>query len=390
MGERRRKMTENVWERILQPNKLPNITDFPNKIDLNDVMTIRESGKPTLEQIITILDEIEHLDNETALVLPEGFIYRVDARTVRKNVRPIALRRIRTKKEAIEQEITPEKLIKEKIEEMRARYLSNPETLRDDYAGISYKGITDRKIKNYLLSDAIEGYLHAKTAGVLIKINRYDTLESLLKSKEFKELSEEERATVTRLTKAETRYEILKIRKRKMLTEVPEKVRRIILTKQAERAVLMVPSTSKAGKFYENIKFRKLPEAFPDDKYPDLNKEFYASWTDFYTEPSCNCDDKMWFITYLRPNQIWNCVHEIAAFRKAIAMDWQGNQPITYPNPYIATSPFFKPTQKAIDYYMKERNQLFVKKGDDYRHLAKVYLDIWLEKQLRRGKLELL
>lgn len=383
-------MTEvSVWERIMAANRLPTITEFPIKKDLNEFMTIMETGKPTLEQTLDILDLVAELDHETALILPEGFLYRVDARTVRKNVKPIALRRITTKKEAIEQEITPEKLIKEKIEEMRNRYNRDNETLREDYAGISYRGITDRKIKNYLLSDAVGGYLYSKIASALIKINRYDTLESLLKSKEAKKFSDEEKATITRMSRAETRHELLKIRQRKMLTEVPEKPRRIILTKQAERAVLTVPSTSEAGKFYGNIKFRKLPEVFPDDKYPELNKEFHATWTDFYTEPSCNCDDKMWFITYLRPNQIWNCVHEIAAFRKAIAMDWQGNQPTTYPNPYIATSPFFKPTEKAIDFYMKLRNQVFVKK-EEYKHLAKVYLDIWLEKQVRRGKLELL
>lgn len=364
-------LEQEIWDRILEANKFPAISEFSRKLDLNESITIEESGKPNLEQTIEILDIVRNLDSETAVVLPEGFLYNVEARTVRKNVRPITLRRIKTKKEAIESEVTPVKLIKEKIKELQERYLSKPESLLDDYAGINYRGITDRKIKNYLVSDCIEGFLHAQTAKSLIQIKRYDTLEELLKDK--KALPLEERAAIRR--------ELLKIRKRKMM--VPEKARKIILTKQAERVVIRIPSRSEQGKYYTNIRFRRLPESFSDE-----DKEFYASWTDFYTEPSCNCEDKTWFISYLRPGQIWHCVHEIAAFRKAISEDWRGEHPIK--QPYIATSPFFKPTKKAIEIYIKWRNQVFAKKGNQYRHLAKVYTDIWLLKEVIRKEIELL
>ncbi len=373
----------NAWDEIIEANKLPNKTDFSIIYDLNEneEMEIRESGKPRLEQTVEILHLIASLDHESAVVLPEGFLYKVDARTVRKNVRPITLRRVYSKRAAIEQEITPRKLIREKIRQMQERYQSKPETLCEDYAGINYRGITDKKTKNYLISDAIEGFLHAKNAASLIEIKRYDTLENLLKTKAMNKLPIHEKASIRR--------ELLKIKQRKMLTQISDKPRKIILSREAVRIVKKVPSTSKREKFYKNIKFRKIPEAFPDNKYPDLNKEFHAVWTDFWIEPACTCEDKTWFISYLRPNQIWYCVHEIAAFRKALSMDWQRGKPITYPNPYIASSPFFKPNEDAIEFYMKLRNQVFTKKENYYGHLAKVYCDIWLEKKVRTRKIEL-
>ncbi|UZE94116.1 MAG: hypothetical protein IB618_00880 [Candidatus Pacearchaeota archaeon] len=381
----------NVWDRIIDASKLPNISDFSTVYDMNEneEMEIKESGKPTLEQTVEILHLVAVLDSESAIILPNGFTYRVDARTVRKNVRPIMLKRIRTKREAIEQEITPSKLAREKIEKMRFRYQIKPETLREDYAGINFVGITDKKIKNYLISDAIEGYLHAKNASSLIEIQRWDTLESLLKERKYQErLSFQEKLALKRVT---MRKEILKMGSRKKtLTEVPEKPRRIILTREAVRVAKKVPSTSERGKFYKEIRFRRLPEVFPDNEYPELNKEFYAAWTDFWIEPPCTCQDKTWFISYIRPNQVWYCIHEIAAFRKALSMDWQEGRPVTYPDPYIATSPFLRLSQDYINYYMKWKKQVFIKKRNSYQHLAKVYLDIWPEKQVRRGKIELL
>ena len=367
-------MKMGAWERILNANKLPSISEFSTKIDLNESMTITRTGKPGLDQIIEILNLVNGLDEQTALVLPEGFLYRIDARTVRKNLRPLKLRRINTKHEAIEQKITPQKLINEKIEQMRRAYELNPESLCEDYAGINYRGITRRENKNYLFSDNVEGFLHSKIASTLIQVRRYDTLESLLRSKDSRRLSKEDRLSIRR--------ELLKVRKRKMLTS--EKARRIILTGNAER-VVRVPSRSEYNKFYE-IKFRRLPVSF------SLNdKEFYATWTDLWTEPSCNCDEKKWYIKYvIDPKEIIHCVHEIAAFRKTLNDDWGRGTPITHPSPFIATSPFFKPTQDYIDYYMRWKNQVFAKKGNSYEHLSKVYIDIWTEKQVRRGKIELL
>jgi len=360
-----------IWKKIIEENKFPGISKFKNKIELE--MNIYESGKPSLEQIMQILNTLERLDLETALLLPENFLYRLNSKTVRKNAKTIALRRINTKQEAIEKEITPQKLIAEKINEMRDRFQKNSETLSEDYIGINYKGIRDKKIKNYLISDCMEGFLYSQKISPLIKIKRYDTLEELLKTKSSQELSSGDRISI--------KLELLKIRKRKML--VPEKAREIILTRQAERIVEKIPSRSEFGKFYTNIKFRRLPLSFSEE-----DKEFYAAWTDFYTEPSCNCDDKTWFISYLRPNQIWHCVHEITAYRKAISEDWQNNQPIK--QPYISASPFFKPSEQAVEFYLKLKNQVFAKKENSYNHLAKPYIDIWLEKQIRRAKIELM
>jgi len=380
-----------AWERIIKDSKKPSLEEFKNWRDLSDLQII-ETGKPNLDQILLILDSIQNCyDPQTAIILPERILYTISQRDVEKNVRPITLERIRTKKEAIERLITPEVLIREAFAKLRGKYLENPETLMMDYAFINYVGITDRKIKNYLVSDAIKGYLHAKNSGPLIIIRRYDTLENFIETKDFRSFDIHNKRVVFDLSRAVKRKEIEKIRRRKMLTDLPKKVREIILTKQSERVVLRIPSIEHFGEYQSSIKFRKLPQQFPDDKFPELNRQFHAVWTDFYTEPSCNCEDKTWFINYIAPNQIWFCVHEIAAYRKMVASDWQNGQPTTFPNPFIAASPFFKPKDEAIRNYYVLKNQVFVKNNDgQYYHLPEVYVSIWLEKQARRGKIDLL
>ncbi len=378
-----------AWRRIIDEARQPALADFKTWNDLSN-QQIAETGRPSLDQILLVLDSIQNCyDPQTALILPERILYVVSPGTVEKNIKPISLRRIKTKKEAIGEKAKPEKLIKEAFDELKHRYSNKPETLMIDYAFINYRGITDRKTKNYLISDAVKGHIHAKNSGPLIVIKRYDTLENFIETKDYKSLDIHDKSGVFRITRAVKRKEIEKIRNRKMLTDLPEKVRKIILTKQSERIVSQVPSIGVIGKYYHGVKFRKLPQQFPDEKYPELNKEFYAAWTDFYTEPSCNCDNKTWFINYIAPGQIRHCVHEIAAYRAAIAQDWKEGQPATFPNPFIAASPFFKPTKEAVEFYRRLKNQVFVKIGEEYIHLPKVYVSLYLVKQHVRGKLNL-
>ncbi|MCS7134761.1 MAG: DUF2624 domain-containing protein [Candidatus Pacearchaeota archaeon] len=379
-----RNLEEKIWDEILEKSKRPTHDKFQNEIDLTD-LNILKCGRPSEEQIIEILNQISKLDQYTSLVLPEKILYEIDPRTVRKNVRPICLRRIRSKTEAIEKKITLEKLIKEKIEEMREKFISNPEKICEDYAGINYRGITDKKVKNYLMCDVIEGYLHAKDAGILIETKRYDTLEKLLKSKEIDSFDKETRKKIVSAIKSITSRELMT----EKMKRIPGYVRKVILTKQSERVVLRVPSTTTKKKYYKNIKFRKLPQFFIDGNFPELNSEVYASWMDVYTEPSCNCEEKTFFITYLprRVNQIWYCVHEIAAFLKMMMDDWKKDND-DLADPRIGLSPFFIPTLEAIEFYKKLRNQVFVKTENSYKHLPKIYLDIWLEKLIRTNRLK--
>jgi hypothetical protein len=378
-----------AWTRIINESKQPALDKFKNRNDLSSQQIV-QTGKPSLDQILLVLDSLQkNWDSETAIILPQRILYVVSPATVEKNIKPIMIRRIKTKKEAIIEKAAPEKLIREAFEELRQKFNKNPETLMEDYAFINYKGITDKKTKNYLISDAIKGYLHAKNSGSLIVIKRYDTLENFIETKDYKSLDIHDKRTVFDVSRAIKRKEIEKIRNRKMLTDMPEKVRNIILTKQSERIAVQVPSIKIVGKYHNSIKFRKLPQQFPDEKYPELNNEFYATWTDFYAEPSCNCENKTWFINYVSPNQIRHCVHEISAYRAMIAQDWQNKQPTTFPNPFIAASPFFKPTKEAVDFYRKLKNHVFVKIGEEYIHLPKVYINTFLVKQHIRGKINL-
>jgi len=38
----------------------------------------------------------------------------------------------------------------------------------------------------------------------------------------------------------------------------------------------------------------------------------------------------------------------------------------------------------------RQMKEVFAKKENSYNHLAKPYIDIWLEKQIRRAKIELM
>lgn len=364
------------WDKIFSITKPPTISEFNKRIDLSE-MPIENYGKPNYEQIIEILNTIDKLDNDEALILPLGFMYEINARIVKKNVRQIKLRRIKSIEEAIENEITLEKVLSEKIGELRDKFRNNNEILTEDYAWINFRGIRDGKNKNYLISDAIEGYLYCNLANEMIKVKRYDTLESLLKLR-LPSVPREERAAVRRV--------IMKIRKRKTLTEKEREKEGFIkklLLKQAER-IVEIPSRSER-KFY-HIKFRKLPITFPGDN--EINKRFYGTWQDLLIEPCCTCDDKRWFITYITPNETWYCVHEIAAYRKLIRDDWHNNKPATGIDAYIAATPFFKPSNQAIRFYNKLKKQVFVKK-ERYEHLDKVYISVWLMKQIVRGGLDL-
>jgi hypothetical protein len=70
-----------------------------------------------------------------------------------------------------------------------------------------------------------------------------------------------------------------------------------------------------------------------------------------------------------------------------VAEDWKNKKPAK--QPYIATSPFFKPSKEIIELYNKWKNQVFTKKENHYGNLAKVYRDIWLMKDVIRNKVDL-
>jgi hypothetical protein len=162
-----------TWNAILEESRLPLLTQFGTRLDMTETQ-ISTPGALNLEQICTMLDAVSGLDEQTALILPGGFLYGIDARTVRKNLRVVQLRRFKSKREAIQSQSTPDQLIQERLEEMRKAYQSDQDKLRLDYGGINYRGITSNRTNNYSISDAIRGYLHAQLADDLIDVRRYD------------------------------------------------------------------------------------------------------------------------------------------------------------------------------------------------------------------------
>ena len=165
-----------------------------------------------------------------------------------------------------------------------------------------------------------------------------------------------------------------------------EKVRKIMMN-QAE-VIATVPSLNERGLRYEDVKFRRVPVKFPDEGYPAFNNEFYSTWTDSYTEPSCNCPQKKG-INYVKAGQLWFCANEIAIMRRLIRMDHGPEGPTTGVNPFLAVSPFMHPTDTAIDHYHQLKRQVFVTDGVHAKHLDPIYASSLLEKSARAGYIEL-
>lgn len=354
-------MSKHTWKKLIEEYQSTKLKSYSEKINVSDI-NIKTSGKPSESQIREIIERISLLNENQAIILPGDIMYQVDPKTVRKNMRRLSLRRIKTRKEAIDNKITPLILIQEKTDDLRRKkHIS----ILQDYSGINFRSISnDHTNKNYLVADAIEGYNLSIIGKELISIKRYDTLDSLIMRPKNQE-------------KGEIGKELKKIRPRKFFYEYEKKAREVILRKQSAR-IANVPSTSKHS-YHKNIRFLLLPQTFSDNKTPELNNEFYATWFNIKTNPSCNCSDKANLIDYIHPGEVSFCLHEIAGFRAMLAQDH--TNPEINENPYIATAPFFKPTKEAINLHSKLKKQVFVKRAPGkYTHLPKIYINSWLVK----------
>jgi len=300
---------QNVWDRTIE-------NFSPGRIrDLERVEEIGVEGRSFLE-IIGDVDNITRAG--LGAVLPQDFFIELNARTLRKYLQPLKWRRIRSKKQAREERITPYMLINEARQKLSAeRY----------YGGMSWRGLSDRRNKTFLLYSWIEGWELFEIAKDLIKVKRYDIPE------ELEQLEAEERAKLSR--------EIDKFTKRRINLEQEIMKRGGIRTGK-------VPSRTQAAKFYDDMRMDGLPDKFrgiPSDSH-------YATWFDIASRHSCK--DKQMFIAYVRPREEIFCAHDVAFLIKCHHDDL-----LYHINPSLVFTPFPEPNPNLVDANMRYRKQVF-------------------------------
>lgn len=283
--------------------------------DLDEIKKISTEGRNFLEVIL----EIDDITREGAgVLLPSDFFIELNARTVRKYLQPLKLRRFKSKKQAIAERITPYALIREAREKIiDEKY----------YGGINWRGISDRKNKTFLLYSWLEGCELHEIAKPLIKVRRYDVPD------ELRELNQEERKKIS--------DEISKLTKKRIDIEHE------IMQRGGVRTGA-VPSRTERGKFYDDIRIDGLPV-----KFDGIKSDFhYATWFDISSRH--NCKDKQMFIAYARPREELFCSHDIAFL---IACHNQDNE--YHRNPYLVFTPFPTPNPTLTDANKRYRKMVF-------------------------------
>ena len=273
--------------------------------ELEDFVQLEESNK---EMVVDIIMDKSKKDKK--IILPQGYLPNLPAKIIRKYVSPIKTKRINSKKEARERKITPCPLYKEAIEK------TNPAKW---YAGISW-AINGRGSRNFFFVDLVEGWRHFFAAGKEIETKRYDIPEELEREKKERNAIREEISKITGRKKINLEEEILR---------------------RGGKRYARVPSTTEENKFYD-IMFTALPVVMPKKE-----ENAYALW--FELESRHYCEDKLFFISYIRPREEWFCKHEIATYTKLFFED--NNRDARRNSPYLFFTPFPKPSTELFEFY---------------------------------------
>jgi len=279
------------------------------------ILQVECAGKNPLETIL----EVDGITKEGfGVLLSNDFFIDLNSRNLRKYLEPLKWKRINTKKQAQEEKTDPYTLFRGAINKLQRDNL---------YAGTGWRGISDKKNKNFWLYSLIEGWELFEIAGKLIKTNRYDLPD------EMKSHSKDEIARISR--------EISKI------TDKRIDLRKEIMKKGGIRTGC-VPSRSKEGKFYDDLKVEKLPVKF----YKIPSDFYYSTWFDLASKHSCK--EKQMFITYLRSREEFFCAHDIAFMIACHSQDYKYHK-----DPYLVFTPFPRPTEGLIDNNARYRKRVF-------------------------------
>jgi len=282
--------------------------------------------------------------SEEYLLLPYDFFPRVSAREKRKRIVELKLNRedTKSKKIAIEKEITPFKLIKDAINKIREEY--KEKRFPYSFKGISWRYGNTNKL--FYTTDLIEGYYLYFFGRNLIKCKEYFDKESIAeRCQDFKRLSEE--------------YNINRLKK-----DI-EEIGGIISGK--------VMSRTKED--FHNVHLWHIPLI-------DKKNRGYGVWLDL--EKMCSCDLERWEETrYVGPKkQEIFCAHSIALYAYAYFKDQRYQQK-------IFLIPFPLPSKKLRDIYKCIRKNCFIEKEENgkiiKRPLNKIEIEIMLNRAIILG-----
>ena len=316
---------EKIWDR-----KLYNFS--PGKIStLGEVRNLEAKAG----DFITVIRQVDFLTKQgTKVVLPEEFFLGLSSRILRKYLQPLKWRRIKSKKQAIEEKVTPYQLMREAREKM---------SMDSYYGGMGWRGLSMPINKNFLLYSWIEGWELASLGSGLIKLRRYDKPDNL------EQVSKDERKKMRR--------ELSKVTRRKR-GDFKER----ILKKGGTRTGV-IPSRSVRGKMYDKgMRIDGMPINFKGSR----SNNHYASWFDLHSWHTCK--DKEFFIAYMRDREEFFCAHDIAFMITSYRDDY--NQ--YYSNPYLVFTPFPKPNPIFLDANKRYRKLVFKKVGGRRVALGKI------------------
>jgi len=299
-----------------------------------------------------IFDELINWKNRHIneyFLFPYDFFPKVAAREKRKRIVELKLNRTytKTKKIAIEQAITPFKLIEHKIRDIREKYEEN----RFPY---SFKGISWRygeKNKFFYTIDLVEGYYLYFLGRNLIKCKEYFDKDLIIQtSQDFSRLREE--------------YSINRLKKD--IEEIG--------------GILTGEVISRSEEKFHKVHIWHVPLV-------DRKNRGYGVWPDL--EKMCSCDVERWEETrYIGPKrQEIFCAHTIAIYAYAFHKDQYRYEQRIFLNPFPL------PTKELREMYKTLRKNCFIeeeKRGKVIkRPLNKIEIEIMLNRFILLGLLNL-
>jgi len=305
--------SEEIFDKIIKnfsPGKiwqLDHIKDIPAK-------------QGDFINVISLVDDLTH--QGYGVCLPEEFFLDLNARTLRKYLKPLKWRRIKSKKQAIEEEITPFIL----MNEARQRINSNVY-----YGGTGWRGISIPENKEFLFYSWIEGWELALLGRNLFKIRRYDNPEALEQLEDI-------------IEKAHISEEISKITKRRI------NLKEEIMRKGGIRTGT-TPSRTKKEFFYEDMRIDGLPVNFKKGRSDIFPAAWFNSTFHYH-----NCKDKINFIDYVCPKTEVICAHDIAFATVNFLNDFD-----YHPESYMVFPIFPKPANQWFDANTIYRKMVFKK-----------------------------
>lgn len=313
---------QKIWNRIIE-------NFSPGKISQLEKITTLDAREEDFLEVIRRVDDITR--QGYGVVLPEEFFLELNARTLRKYLQPLKWRRIGSKKRAIEERITPYILMKESREKMKmGKY----------YGGTGWRGLSDRRNKNFLLYSWIEAWELFSIGKLLINIKRYDMPD------ELRQLEKEERVRIGR--------EISKLTTKRI--DLREEI-----MKRGGIRTGRVPSRSRAGKFYDDMRLEGLPL-----KFKGISSDYHhATWFDLTSKHSCK--DKQMFITYVRPREEILCAHDFAFLNASHDSDFTYNT-----DPFLVFTPSPKPNPLLVDANKRYRKLVFKRVKGRRMPIAKI------------------